>query len=153
MNRKYFYILTICLLLISNFVLLYFVFQKTKGGFHPDRPKNIIIKKLQFDERQIASYQKLIDQHRKDIRENDHKILSLKNELYSCLSNKGSASTIDSLTSEIGKIQKQIETIHFNHFLDIKGLCTSEQLPKFEELSKELSEIFNHKNHLKPPHK
>lgn len=150
MNRKYFYIIIICLLLVSNFVLLYFVLQKPKDGFNPNGPKNIIIEKLQFDEEQVVLYQKLIDQHRKDIRENDAKILMLKNDLYSYLKIKGNATAIDSLTTEIGIIQKQIEEIHFNHFLDIKTLCKPEQLSKFNKLSEELTEIFNQKKHLKP---
>ena len=150
MNRKYFYIIIICLLLVSNFVLLYFVLQKPKDGFNPNGPKNIIIEKLQFDEEQVVLYQKLIDQHRKDIRENDAKILMLKNDLYSYLKIKGNATAIDSLTTEIGIIQKQIEEIHFNHFLDIKTLCKPEQLSKFNKLSEELAEIFNQKKHLKP---
>lgn len=124
--------------------------QKPKGGFNPDRPKNIIIAKLKFNEQQVNSYQKLIDQHRKDIKENDAKILMLKNELYSLLNADNNNTKIDSLTTQIGNIQKQIEVVHFNHFLDIKALCKPEQLPNFNKLSKELTEIFNHKKHLKP---
>lgn len=149
MNKKYFHLLIISLLLVSNLALLYFLIQKPKNSFHQNRPKNIITEKLQFDDQQIVSYQKLIDQHRKDIRENDIKILTIKNELYSYLNNKGSASTIDSLISEIGLTQKQIEEIHFNHFLDIKALCKPEQLSNFYSLTEELTEIINQNRHLK----
>ena len=150
MNRKNFYLLIICLLLISNFVIFFFVIKKPKEGFNPDGPKNIIIEKLQFDDKQIVLYQKLIDQHRKDIKENDAKILSLKKELYSYLNTKGNEIKIDSLTSNIGKIQKNIEDIHFKHFLNIKELCKPMQLAYFEELSENLTEVFNQKKHQKP---
>lgn len=149
MNRKYFYLIIFCLLLFSNFILLYFVMQKPKGGFNPDEPKNIIIEKLNFDEQQVNSYQKLINQHRKDINENDAKILELKNELYSFLKDDVKDNEIDSLTTQIGKIQKQIELVHFNHFLDIKTLCKPQQLSNFNDLSNELTKIFNHKKQLK----
>jgi periplasmic protein CpxP/Spy len=150
MNRKYFYLIIFCLLLFSNFILLYFVMQKPKGGFKPDGPIKIIVEKLQFDEEQIVLYQKLIDQHRNDIRKKDAEILMLKRELYYYLTTNESETSIDSLTTEIGITQKQIEKIHFNHFLDIKALCKPQQLLKFNMLSEELIEIFNHKKHLKP---
>ena len=95
-------------------------------------------------------YQKLIDQHRNDIRKKDAEILMLKRELYYYLTTNESETSIDSLTTEIGITQKQIEKIHFNHFLDIKALSKPQQLLKFNMLSEELIEIFNHKKHLKP---
>jgi periplasmic protein CpxP/Spy len=150
MNRKYFYLIIFCLLLFSNFILLYFVIQKPKGGFNPDGPKNIIIEKLKFNEQQVSEYQKLIDQHRKDIRDNDLKILELKNELYTFLNNESNVDEIDSLTTQIGNIQKQIELIHFYHFQDIKALCKPEQLSNFKDLSNELTKIFKQKKQLKP---
>lgn len=149
MSKKYFFILVICLLLFSNFILLYFVLQKPNRGVDYDRPKNIIIEKLHFDENQINSYQNLIDKHRKDIRKNNDQILMLKKELYSYLKNDNSKKELDSITSQIGTIQKQIEEIHFNHFLDIKALCKPKQLSQFDELAEELTEIFNHKKQQK----
>lgn len=119
----------------------------------PDGPKNIIIERLNFDDNQIIDYEKLIHQHRKDIRENDLKILALKNELYLLLIKNEVESSIDSLTTEIGKIQRNIEKIHFSHFQDIKALCNQEQMDEFEILSKELAGIFNHKKHLNHPPK
>lgn len=143
MSRKNFFILIICLLLVSNFVLLYFVLQKPSRGFHPDRPKNIIIEKFHFDENQTNAYQKLIEKHRKDIKENNDKILMLKKELYSNLKLNNSTEEMDSITTQIGIIQKQIEEIHYNHFLEIKALCKPEQLTYFDDLSEELIEVFN----------
>ena len=143
MSRKNFFILIISLLLVSNFVLLYFVLQKPSRGFDPDRPKNIIIEKLHFDENQTNAYQKLIEKHRKDIKENNDKILMLKKELYSNLKLNNSTEEMDSITTQIGIIQKQIEEIHYNHFLEIKALCKPEQLTYFDDLSEELIEVFN----------
>ena len=108
---------------------------------------------MQFDEDQIASYQKLIDQHRNDIKANDAKIITHKKELYLLLNEDKSDYKIDSLTTEIAAIQKQIELIHFNHFIDIKALCKPEQLASYEELSEELTEVFNQKKHTKPKSK
>jgi periplasmic protein CpxP/Spy len=123
MNRKYYYLIIICLLLISNFVLLYFFIQKPKLPLNPEGPRRMIIEKLQFDDQQILSYQILIDQHRKEIKENDIQILNLKKELYSYLKSKNNDQKIDFLTTEIGKVQSRIEATHFRHFQQIKALC------------------------------
>ena len=68
-----------------------------------------------------------------------------KNELYSHL--KTDVTPInrnDSLVIQLADYQSQIETTHYNHFLDIKKLCRQEQLKKYDELTTELSKIFSH---------
>ena len=132
-------------------ILIYLIAQKPNVGFDPDGPKNFIIKQLDFDVNQIKTYEELIDQHRKDIRENDRKIQNLKKNLYSLLLNENKQKA-DSLALEIGKIQTKIETIHFNHFLDIKALCKPNQINNFNMLSYELLEVFNHNKQPKKAH-
>ncbi|NQX85723.1 MAG: hypothetical protein HRT67_07430 [Flavobacteriaceae bacterium] len=146
MNRKYFYLLIIGLLLMSNFLTLFFVITK-KHKRSDDVPKSIIIEKLNLDKQQIVDYELLIDQHKKDIKTKDNSIIQLKKELYSLLHNDSNKIHVDSLTSKIGSIQKQIETIHFNHFKDIKSICNSLQIKKFNELVDELERIFSNKKH------
>lgn len=150
MNRKYFYLLIIGLLLISNLVLLYFALNKPIGGFNPDSPKKIVIEKLHFDDQQIRAYQGLIDTHRKEIKDKNDKLLSIKKELYTLLNTQTNDKKVDSLTTEMGLIQKQIEIIHYKHFLDIKTLCKPEQFTFFDELSDELIEVFNFRKKMKP---
>ena len=145
MNRKYFILFVISGLLISNLMLVYYLVQKPNMN-EENSPRNIIIDALQFDDDQSAKYDKLIITHKKEIREKNDQINVLKNTLYEMLPTDNISKTkVDSITKEIGNIQYAIENIHFNHFMDIKHLCTPSQLPAFMELSSELQKIFHAK--------
>lgn len=151
MNRRKFYLLLIGLLIISNLATLFFMMQNRKHKPFGYGPKKVIIEKLAFDEEQIVAYEKLIDQHRMDIRTNDQKIIQLKKELYRLLLKRYSNQETDSLTKEIGHTQQEIERIHFNHFKDIKSICTPEQMPNFDLLIGELDILFNKNIHPRKP--
>lgn len=141
---------SIIALLLINLGTLGFLFLSApkKGHFPPNggrpEPKEIIIERLHFDKKQQADYQKLIEDHRSKIGATEDKIRSAKNELYSLLSSDSvDAAKKESLLMALSDYQKEIETIHFNHFTDIKKLCTKEQLSDFSELTEELSRLFS----------
>ena len=79
---------------------------KMKNVRTGEQVKNVIIEKLHFDQNQIVDYQKMIDQHRIDVKKNDSKILELKNELYQLLLEDKPSTKSDSIALEIGKIQQ-----------------------------------------------
>lgn len=137
-------------LLVLNLVVLgILLMPKPQGPPIDDRPKNLIIEKLGFDKEQAEAYQELIDEHRRDIFEQEKKIRELKHDLYELLKESNSSLEAELISTRIGTIQSQIEMIHFNHFKDIRDLCREDQLPKFDELSKELAKIFSRR----PPNK
>lgn len=143
MNRKYFILFVISALLISNLILVYNLVQKPKMN-EKINPRNIVIKSLLFDKNQSAQYDKLIQVHQKEIREHNDQINALKNTLYEILpADTMDATKVDSITSEIGSIQQNIENIHFNHFMDIKRICKPSQHGAFIKLSSELQKIFH----------
>lgn len=148
MNKKTFIILLISLLVLSNFIMAWFLIKPKPHRFGPDQPKNIIIKKLRFNDNQVEKYELLIDEHRKEIRKRDEKIMNLKNKLYLGLNNNTDSSSVNVLMDSITSIQKEIELIHYRHFQDIKSLCEGDQLNDFSKLSQELSKIFSPQ---KPP--
>ncbi|MGJ8666880.1 MAG: hypothetical protein ACSHW7_10970 [Patiriisocius sp.] len=102
----------------------------------------VIIERLGFDDGQLKQYLELIDAHGVVTKEKDAKIAQIKAELYQLLAGNLMYKKADSLTSEIGKIQKEIELLHFNHFKDIKSLCNEKQLIEFEKLAKDLATVF-----------
>ena len=110
-------------------------------------PKDYIIKQLNFDENQIKEYQKLIFDHRQNIRNYDEKIYRLKGELYGFL-NSHSETEKDSLIGEIAKVQIEVETTHCKHFKDIQSLCKPEQIKAFDALLLDMSDLFS--PHRKP---
>ena len=133
-------------LLLINFCLVLFLVRQ-KPMFSPGQesgsegPKNMIIEKLDFAPDQIIVYDKMIAKHQTEIRSVNDQINQVKNKLYGSL--KGDDQTEkDSLINELGSLQRRIETIHYNHFLALKKLCTGPQRQKFNELTSELARHF-----------
>ena len=141
-------ILVIALIVLNIVLISVFVIKKPHHPPHHRKhegPKNVIIKKLHFDDTQISAYEALIKAHRTKIHSKDLELRKAKKELYFLL-NKNDSNKIDSLISNINNVQKEIEVLHFNHFLDIKKLCKENQLNHYNELTHELARLFA------PPH-
>ncbi len=112
------------------------------------RPKDKIVRQLNFDQEQAAAYDLLIKEHRKAIKRKEKTISTSKEALYRLLSSEQSDTTQrEQLLNTIANNKKDIERIHFNHFLKIKAICKSDQLLAYKGLISELSRIFN----LPPP--
>ena len=140
----------IALFIINITTLSFFIFKGPKNGHNS--PREIIIKKLDFDGNQIVAYDKIIKKHRGSIISIDREIIGLKNNLYKELSNPRKEKVVDSLFLEIGNNQSVIEKLHYNHFLEIKKLCKPEQLENYNLLTSELTRLFNPNNPKRPKH-
>lgn len=155
MNKLKFYQFLTVALLIGNLVLLSFLFFGKKKNGRGLSPKKIVSERLNLTKSQQAEYEKLIKNHQQDIGAESQKIAELKNNLYATLSaDTQSVVLTDSLLSLIAIQKLTIEKIHYAHFLDIKKLCTPEQLPAFEALSQDIAKIFSpprkRRRHKKP---
>ncbi len=130
-------------LLISNLALVGFMsFGPPK---HPkmEGPEKLIREKLHFSEEQIQQHQILIKKHRKNIRQKEDEILAAKNKLYATLVKESTKQERDSLINAISDVQKEIENIHYDHFLEMKAICKPEQQKYFQELTIEIGELFS----------
>lgn len=146
-NKKY--SILIISLLVINTILVGLVIIKPKRplGKENKNPKEVIIKKLQFNEAQITLYTSLVKQHRSAIKNKDVKIRDSKRNLYSLLSNDDIEKTQeDSIITHLGVLQRDIEMLHFKHFQDIKKICNPSQEEAFNKLAKNLATLFKPKN-------
>lgn len=145
MNKSRFYLIVILVLLLSNLFLVYMLINGP-GKMRPNQgPKKLIVERLHFDANQVKAYDLLIEDHRQKISQFDEQMNLLRKELYAQLAAAINDEKRAQLLTELSQTQKEIEAIHFDHFLDIKDLCKPEQLAKFEELTKELMELFARK--------
>jgi len=115
-----------------------------------EAPREAIIQMLHFDKEQSDQYKELIDQHQALIRDLDDKIAETKNELYQTLSTEN-ITIKDSLQIVLADLQKQVESVHYAHFMDIKKICRPDQLNDFNKLTKELSRLFSRNARNNPP--
>lgn len=147
MKKTNFLKLTLIGLLLLNLSTLSFIFfkyNKSDENRKSNKPDQLIINKLEFNNKQENSYKILIQKHRQQINIIQETILNYKNNLYTKLKNNSSSKTqIDSLITKINEQQKNIELINYNHFLDIKGICSQKQIPAYNELVNELTLIFS----------
>lgn len=144
MNKLKFYKLIILGLIIIN-ALLISMFLLRKPGKRPT-PRKIIIERLQFSESQIESYDELIRVHKSNVGKTHKEIGKLKNALYKQLNEKiQNATILDSLKDELSLAQRNMENVHYDHFLDIKKLCKTDQKAKYKELSKDIAKLFSPK--------
>ena len=145
MNKGTFQVFIIIALLISNILLVFMLMNKQdhkskRGGINQNR--NIIIEKLDFDEKQIAQYDDLISEHRAAMKENRRGIRGLKLSLYEQI-NTNNQEQLDSIKKVLSKQHLDFEMIHYSHFKDIKSICKEEQLDLYNELIKELPRMFS----------
>ena len=137
--------LVIVLVALNITSLMVFVLNKAHHPPHQSiekGPKNIIIKKLHFNKKQVIAYEGLIKEHRLKIESIDNKIKSLKTELYLLLKEDNHEKSKD-LINQINSLQKEIENHHYQHFIAIKKLCKDEQIQHFNNLTNELAKLFS----------
>lgn len=150
MTKQKFYIIIIFALLLLNIVLVgMFLTAKGPRDARPrgmrERPKNIVIERLDFSEDQITAYSKLIEGHQMAIEDRKQEVVLLNKKLYGTLLGTPSSSKEEEITAEIGLIEASITKTNLQHFRDIKSICTPNQLEKFDALTKDLVLIFNPK--------
>nr|WP_294858820.1 hypothetical protein [uncultured Fluviicola sp.] len=127
----------IVVLLLSNALFIYKWWMAPERRHHG--PRNEIIEKLHFDEKQVLKYDVLIRSHRKAIESAEQQLQNQKQQLYSNLE----APFSDSILQEILNVEAKIEHIHFNHFKEIEALCRPDQKKYFKELNQEIAHLFS----------
>lgn len=130
--------LSVIALALLNLALIFFASLRPR--LH-EGPKKIIIERLKFDAGQVTRYEGLIGAHRNAVDEKEREMAEAKRQLYRLL--KGdSLQERDSLIGRIGRLQEDMEAIHFQHFQGLKALCRTDQLPLFEALTDDLAAYF-----------
>lgn len=137
--------IAVILLLLINLTTLFLIFTRPPKPEHHQEPKQVIIEKLDLDNKQVKEFEVLIEEHKKKINREDVKLRRLKKEIYKTLSTD-EFSLKDSLINELSIVQRSIENIHYEHFKALKKLCKPEQIEKFNDLTEELARLFSPAN-------
>jgi periplasmic protein CpxP/Spy len=134
-------ILLVGILLLANIIMLSFWLFKPKSQNHNNSGnKNskgmvsgFLKKDLNFTDDQLKRFDTLRSAHFERIKPFYRELNNSKEVLFSQTYSSDS-SAIDSLASEIGKRQAEIDKNFLNHFRQIRELCTEEQKPAFDSL-------------------
>lgn len=154
-NRNY-TILKYCvgILAILNIVLMVNMWRQPHGKpMHPPMhmqggPKDRIIAELKFTSDQVDLFEDLVDKHRASMRDLQEKGREVRSQYFDLLKQEQPDQKLtEELSAAIATNQKEIEQVTFNHFKDVRKLCSPEQKNKFDEI---IGDILKHM--VKPPH-
>ena len=128
------------ILLISNTVILAFVFFEKPARGENKGPANFIIKELKFEEAQIESFNKLKFAHQESLQALQITGRELREDYFKLLRNDTTDNLLaDQLLIQIANNQKAIEQITYEHFQSVKNICDSVQKEKFDGIILEVT--------------
>jgi len=140
-ENKRFTVISISVLVILNLVLIGFIttsaFDKRERNrkSSDDRRAEYIAKKLGFSDTQKEAYDSLNTQHRDATDELQRVINDKRREVFSLTREENNSPEVaDSLTSEIGRLVSKMELRTYDHVLNVRALCTPEQLETLDSL-------------------
>ncbi|HSC37046.1 MAG TPA: periplasmic heavy metal sensor, partial [Chitinophagaceae bacterium] len=131
----------IAVLLLSNItMLLYFVVWKEGGKpGHGDNKRRspmteFLQKDIGFSPQQLATFDSLKQRHFAALRPLGEDLGRSRDSLYLLAAKNPGDSVLQSAADAIGRRQSALELRLFENFLQIRHLCTPEQLPRFDSL-------------------
>lgn len=138
--RKYKTLVSIIVfLLITNFAMLIFfmVIAKPidkKSRYNDQNGFGVMLQnEVGFSKTQLDQYQALRTQQRQNVKPLFDDIRKSKDNFYGLLySDSVPDSVIDANADSIAETQKKLDLQMFNHFKNIRSLCTPDQLQKFD---------------------
>lgn len=105
---------------------------------HNQNPGHYMANRVGFNEAQLKEYRTLLENHRTNKNELQRSIDSKRKELYDLLKVEGNhTKQVDSLAHEIGILSSQTEKASYQHFANIRAICTPEQLIKLDNMLNE----------------
>jgi len=103
-----------------------------------------------LDEHQIDRYETLIAAHREQQQVLNQSIQNTRQKIYELLTKEERNNEEEVLIVKLGELKAQVERLNWEHFSDLKAICTAEQQAKFEQLALELAKLMRPRMPIKP---
>ncbi len=118
-------------LIINAATLIFFWYNRPpeEGRRRPPRPDRVLIEELKLDDKQQAIYAPLREQHHQT---HDSLLKLMAAPRQALYSQKQGAN--DTIIHQIGLLQEQIERVTYDHFMEVRKLCTPEQQVQLDVL-------------------
>ena len=124
-----------CLIILITVNVIVVVVLLIKPYFQrPPHPGELMVKELDFTDEQTVKFENITKQHIAKVEKNRKHVRAEKRALFKAVPDKLSPHQVDSITSIIGNLEKELDVITYNHFSDIYALCNEEQKTKFSLL-------------------
>ncbi|MBO9151564.1 periplasmic heavy metal sensor [Chitinophaga sp. GCM10012297] len=141
----------VIILLLTNFLLLFFFVWKTpeeapKTGTSRGRGEvmQLLEKEVGFSKQQLDQYKQLKDQHWERLKPAFGDLRAARDRFYVLLKEDSVAdSVLTAAADSIGARQVVIDLQTYRHFRDVRALCTTEQLPRFDSVVQHVMKKMN----------
>lgn len=134
------FLLIIVILLLTNIAMLFYLFKKDDSIKPPQKGRDVIAKEflqkeIGFTDQQMQLYDTLSKQHKERMKGTFDDIRSSKEQQFKEIGRHAfsDSAIAEAVTQSIEK-QKLMELRFYNHMLEVRKICTAEQLPKFDSL-------------------
>lgn len=98
-------------------------------------PKDFLIHELNLDAAQTAKYSEMARQHHDKIQRIEADVRQLRDSMVSQLESASPDTAIISrLAQKVGQDQVQLDQITFDHFRELRSICTPEQQARFAKV-------------------
>ncbi len=128
----------IILLLLNLGTLSFLLFSGRPPHFPhngPQPPNELIVNKLKLDDTQQAQFDKMRQEHHEAMISLDEENRHLVEQYFELINISNPDTTLkDSIEKQISSIQLKKAAITFNHFSELKKICTEEQRRSFDTL-------------------
>ena len=146
-NKLLKYLVAITLIINAATLLFFWLHRPPHGGNPGSRPGRVLVEALKMDKKQQALFRPLRDQHHQTHDSLLTLIAAKRQVLYA---QKQAAS--DSIIQEIGLLQAEIERVTYEHFKDVRKICTPKQQAQLDALlGKTVQRILMPKNNRQKP--
>ena len=135
-------------LLVNAATLIFFWYNRPERRNNPPaRPEKVLVETLNLDEKQQAIFKILKEQHHAS---HDSLLRLIADKRQMLYRQKGGVN--DSILTQIGLLHQDIERITYNHFNDVRKICTPDQQTQLDSLLlKTVQQILIPKNKKRPP--
>jgi protein CpxP len=125
-------------LLLLNFSTLAFIWFHHPPGPHGPEHGNVaeyLIHELKLNDEQVKKFEELKENHHEKIEKIQHELRELHKDFFNLMKTDSVDSLkVNSVAETISSKQKEIELVTFNHFADVRKICTAEQKKIFDNI-------------------
>lgn len=133
-------------MVVINLVLITMIVLHASGHDRWKGPSpHMLVRQLDLNETQQVQFEGLREDHFGVVEPKMKRIRELKKALM----NTEDRNEALRLTSDIGKLEGEIDYLTFEHFTKVRAMCTPEQQQKMDEIKKRISEKMSEKTHRK----
>jgi periplasmic protein CpxP/Spy len=141
------YLVAIALIINAATLIFFWYNRPSQEGKRGARQGQVLVEELKMDEKQLVLFKPLRDQHHQAHDSLLQIIASQRQILYS---QKQVANDI--VLQKIGLLQQEIERITYDHFREVRKICTPEQQAQLDILlEKTVQNILMPKDKRRPP--